>query len=622
MKSLILLIYFLGSFAANAQQSEYQKCIELNERAMDIYLLDAVKATALLKKAKEKAISLDNDHLQGLTLANMAIMERLKGEYQLSKNMSLKALKLTKSKNTNASINNNLGACYRALGDYNLSLKYYIKALDYYEKNKLTKKEATVNNNIGLVFSALSQFDKAATYHQKSLELFQKMNDKKGFSETYNNLAIVLANQGNLDKALEYFKKSLEIEEQLKDKKGIAESLSNIGALFSMIQLNDSAVYYLKKAAKTDFEYGNNFGAYETLNSMAQVLVDMNQLDEVKSVIDSTYNYAIQTKSHGLELNALLLYNSYYEKRENFKESNLFLKKYYALKDSLQQNTNFIDLNKLEVSYQTAKKQQLIQKQQAEAKQQNLYLIIVSLLGFFAVLAAFFTYKRQRARNKQQAQESSLKEALLKIENENKLQEQRLDISKELHDNIGSQLTFVISSIDVLKQNFPSTSEKIDRQLENINSFTKNTIEELRDTVWVMNARNMDSSILKERLLENINRAKLSYPEIHFNVNIVDFELQNSLTALNLFRTIQEAINNALKYANATEIKIKISEINQTIEATVSDNGNGFEVQNSSKGNGLKNMRKRIESLGGTFSITSQLNNGTLITLLIPINSK
>lgn len=253
--------------------------------------------------------------------------------------------------------------------------------------------------------------------------------------------------------------------------------------------------------------------------------------------------------------------------KKNADSSILYFNKFNLLKEKLQKNSILKSTAELETKYQTSKKEQLIQKQQTDAKQQNLYFVIVSLIGLLAIVLGYFFYKQQKTKNEQQKQESALKETLLKIEAENQLQVQRLGISKELHDNIGSQLTFVISSIDTLKQNYPSTNDKIDSQLENINAFTKNTITELRDTVWVMNTKDINGDALKERLQDNMERAKITYENINFKIDIDTFSIDNSVMALNLFRTIQEAINNALKYANATEIAIAIHKKDNQIEA-------------------------------------------------------
>ena len=86
------------------------------------------------------------------------------------------------------------------------------------------------------------------------------------------------------------------------------------------------------------------------------------------------------------------------------------------------------------------------------------------------------------------------------IELQNKLHEQRLAISRDLHDNIGAQLTFIISSVDSLKYAFADGNPKLEDKLNNISSFTKETIYELRDTIWAMNKEEITIEDLKTRI--------------------------------------------------------------------------------------------------------------------------
>ena len=82
---------------------------------------------------------------------------------------------------------------------------------------------------------------------------------------------------------------------------------------------------------------------------------------------------------------------------------------------------------------------------------------------------------------------------------------------------------------------------------------------------------------------------------------------------MNIYRIIQEAINNALKYANATQIDVDFSSKNTVYELKITDNGIGFDLNNIEFGNGINNMKKRAHELEAEFEITSQLNKGTTI---------
>ena len=610
----------LFSVSVTAQNYDKFSCAELNDKAMAIYLTNPDLALQLLKKAEIKTEDSKDEHLKGLTINNLAILKRMKGDYLQSKKLSEKATLLSNSPNTKASIANNLGSCNRALGAYKVAIKHYLEALKYYEGQNKIKEQATVNNNIGLVFVDLQQFEKAKKYNNNALELFIKLKDKKGLSESYNNIAIVLANQDSLEKSILFFRKSLKIEESLKDKKGIAESLNNVGGVHYYLGKIDSALFYFKKSAEIETGLKNFSGVAESYNNIAQVYIENKNLESAKQYIDSAYNYSKKSKVTADILASLDNYIQYNEANKSFFEANKIIKKYHVIKDSVLKISNLKDINELETKYQTAKKEKLILEKEAENKIKTTWLIIISLLTLFIGLIGFLIYRQQKLKNKQQQQEFQLKSAIAQIETQNQLHEQRLSISRDLHDNIGAQLTFVISSVDNLKFGNQITDSKITNQLTKISDFTKSTIIELRDTIWAMNTNEFTFEDLRSRIFNFIEKAKSVKEDIRFNFNVDDSIKDmkfSSIIGINLYRVIQEAVNNALKYAEATEIEVKVIKQNKQLVIEIIDNGNGFDTENVEYGNGLQNMKKRIDEVDGTFTINSTINKGTTISILL-----
>ena len=231
-------------------------------------------------------------------------------------------------------------------------------------------------------------------------------------------------------------------------------------------------------------------------------------------------------------------------------------------------------------------------------------------------------YKFQKNKAVQKQREFELQQALLKIENQNKLQQQRLEISRDLHDNIGAQLTFITSSVENIRAGFDIKDVQLETNLSSISNFTKETIVELRDTIWAMNNEEISFEELHIRLMNFIDKAK-GITKTSFSVTIDESLNEYKLTSIegmNVFRTIQEAVNNAIKYSKATNITISATIINQKVVLVIADNGIGFDTKTIEPGNGLVNMKKRIKEVSGDILIDSVLENGTTISITLPLN--
>jgi signal transduction histidine kinase len=314
-----------------------------------------------------------------------------------------------------------------------------------------------------------------------------------------------------------------------------------------------------------------------------------------------------------------------YEAKNDYKMASEFYKKKGVFQDSIQKLSNVKQLQELETKYQTAKKDTEIAKNRAELAENELKIkqkntIIFGSLGFAFVLGllGYLLYNQQKIKNNQLIKEVELKAALVKIETQNKLQEQRLQISRDLHDNIGSQLTFIISSIDNLKY-FDIAKEKLVSKFDNISGFTKNTITELRDTIWAMNKNAISVEDLQIRITNFIDNAQLATHGISF-----DFSIEDSVNAahefssfegMNIYRIIQESVNNAVKYANASQIKILLKQENNKMIFSIKDNGIGFSESEIELGNGLNNMKKRALELNANFKIISEKEKGTTVLI-------
>ena len=98
----------------------------------------------------------------------------------------------------------------------------------------------------------------------------------------------------------------------------------------------------------------------------------------------------------------------------------------------------------------------------------------------------------------------------------------------------------------------------------------------------------------------------------------LDWDMIDGKVKINIYRILQEAIQNINKYADATEVLLTFNANQNHIKVTIEDDGVGFNVQKKSQGIGLSNMTSRVKDLQGTIKITSELSKGTLIEVTVP----
>jgi signal transduction histidine kinase len=135
-----------------------------------------------------------------------------------------------------------------------------------------------------------------------------------------------------------------------------------------------------------------------------------------------------------------------------------------------------------------------------------------------------------------------------------------------------------------------------------------------------MNHSEIDLEEIQGRISNFVEKAKLAKETIDFKF-VKEGDLQNiqftSLQGMNIYRIIQEAINNALKYADASSIEIHVSGERNHVRFAIQDNGKGFDQTTVDLGNGLRNMKKRADDIQAKFDIHSTVGKGTLVSLTI-----
>lgn len=206
------------------------------------------------------------------------------------------------------------------------------------------------------------------------------------------------------------------------------------------------------------------------------------------------------------------------------------------------------------------------------------------------------------------------------IENQEKEQNR---IAKDVHDGIGQMLTglkFNLESIDT--QNVEKATSKI----EHLKALTTDIIKGVRTATFNLTPPELTDHGVVPALTKLVQElAKLTGKEIVF-FNKSDFNQRlDSLAEINIYRITQEAINNAIKYANSTHIIVSLSHSKKLLSIVIDDNGKGFNpekvkrIKTGEGGMGMTFMRERIQYIEGRMFLTSEKGKGTRVTLNVPL---
>ncbi|WP_156900326.1 tetratricopeptide repeat-containing sensor histidine kinase [Flavobacterium filum] len=442
---------------------------------------------------------------------------------------------------------------------------------------------------------------KARSYYFKALSHNIKTNDKNTLVNIYNGLAVIYNEKLNLpDSAIYYLSKNLLLNKNADRVNELCKNYVNLAASFTHKKNYIKAIEYLEEAEKLpitehvkrlknlillfkskNFEkIGDYKTAYELLSEYAQNESEYNQEDIDNKL--SEFHVYFQTQEKSLE-------------NENLKSQNKILEK-----------TQKIDK-----------------------------LILIILLGFIVttIVIAFLWVKNLKKKNTINEQQIELqKEKMNSILKEQELQnidimlesqeKERVKLANELHDNLGSMLATLRLNFQNLKRQKGDLEEQESKLYEKTDELIEEAYQKVRNLAHYKNL----GVIGNEGLVPAVKSMadKMSILNL-LDINVIPFGLKERLDnqlEVGIFRMIQELCTNIIKHAKASQVNIYITQHNHTdINIIIEDNGFGFEVNklNSNTGMGLKNIEKKVEQMGGSFTIDSILGKGTTIIIDLPL---
>jgi two-component system sensor histidine kinase ChiS len=214
-----------------------------------------------------------------------------------------------------------------------------------------------------------------------------------------------------------------------------------------------------------------------------------------------------------------------------------------------------------------------------------------------------------------------LKRRVRTLEQQRALERERLRISQDMHDEVGANLTEIAILSELVRRDIQKPKEA-ETNVQKISEKARELIDNIGEIIWAINPQN-------DRL-DNLTSYIREFASEYFEMASIDcrFDFPEEMPSRqlsaedrrNIFLTMKEAINNAVKHSGATLVELNCRVSGHEVVFTVQDNGRGFIIESlSGQGNGLLNMKKRIEEINGNFQIESHPGNGTKIRLTVPL---
>ena len=529
------------------------------------------------QKAEKLYQFLGNNELRAKMLFNKAYILFFEGTYvesEIQLSNALQLLKLESNHELNYTVYNLMGCNLEKLDDYDNSLNYFNLAqneLDILNNQDVYFNEK-FNYNVVLSINKANVFDKKKKYKQSIQELSTLINNNietkwpMNYAIVLGNLAYSKMKNGDLKGVESILIKSLKLSLIYKNESDVINKLINLGEYYLIKKDTAKSRDFLNRA----LVLGNKIKASNELKLVYGLL------SKVEPKRDSYYKDKIIQLTDSLAL--------------------------------VQRNNQ----NKYaRIEYETS----VVEDANKELSSRNLYLIVgvVVLAGALGIRYVLGQRKELAYRKQLQAAELELFDLMRssQVELNRAREEEQNRISRELHDNVMNKIYGARLQLGMLNpMTSPEAEEKRSKQIDNLQLIE----QDIRSIAHDLYSDVVSHFDFPELLASCVQQAT-AITEFHLDCDErIDWESISGLVKITIYRIVQEALSNVSKYAEASQCFVTITQLDATsLRLTVTDNGKGFDMNQTTKGIGLKNMSNRARAVKADFTIHSSLEQGTRV---------
>jgi signal transduction histidine kinase len=512
------------------------------------------------------------------------------------------------------------------LSDFQSATNYYLQALKLAVRLNKKRMQRLINNNLSSVFISLKDYVTAYQYSSKAFQLAERAGDTTVMGDCLINMGISEIHQQKFKHALLDFNEAEKIGYKEPDMSLVADALSDKGLVYYDLHQLDASEKQYRQQENIAVKYEM---PYEQLYALFELAV----VKKEKGDFATAEKYALRAIAIGEDLNTKDELAEMYDtlavinlKMGKLADAMAYKNKFEAIKDTLMNAQVQTNIHHLELQYNLAQKdkeiaQQSLKIERADSALQRkntlIWIILAGLLALITILIlSFRSYRHKQKLNDQQLLTLQKEHEVITLKAKMQAREEERDrIGREMHDDIGSALTTILYQSEELKNDKQNKNAKA---VESITNTVTSVMDKMNEIIWSMNSDydTLDDLVAytRQHAVEFLRSHKLQY-QFDIPDTIPDARLTGEQRR-NIYLVIKEALHNVVKHASASKVRIAF-EVTDHLSIVINDNGKGVNGDVTRRfGNGLKNMRRRMESIGGSFEISSTA--GTEIRLGCP----
>ena len=495
-------------------------------------------------------------------------------------------------------------------GDFEQGIEWATKSLEVAESIKKDSLIFTRLNILGLLYLETTKYKDAKAYFERSLSVFDKMDkqQKSNYADVEHykvvaNLAEVYEEMRDFTKSLTLHEQSFQEAKKLNGFRSMAIARSHQAVCYQGLNQPDKAI----KSLEEGLIYAEKISDKDIHNYLLCRFVDIylksNQIENAEKYLRQSFEIAKDSTrlSKRSEKKLYSTAATLYKQKKDFEKAFFYKEKATALDLKFYDEKASRQLEFANIKFKTKEKDLEINQKTKDFRNLIIFGSVFSLM-----LIAFFYFLRRR----KQIADNAKKQVELRTTMIQTQENERERIAKDLHDSVGAMLATVKNQIEQLK--YENTPENYDKTIKNLQA-TAQEVRRISHNLMPIVLLKFDLVAALENLCHSVQN-----PSTELVLADIQSKMPKEKEIL-LYRIVQEVITNAIKYAEATNIYVQITEENKKILLQIEDNGKGFDFETAKNGLGIRSMQVRTEILGGKINIDTAPKRGTIIILEIPV---